>query len=177
MRSKKGAVELSMSTIIIIILGVTLLSLGLLWVRGTFSKITDISKSSFEQADAAISEIFQDVDSPLVISPPQISIPQGGADQVNVLITNEQADDAQFVAKVKSLDPGVLECSFADTKTGTSKTYSLPSGRQAKFGLIVDVKPEGKIGKLLVCDVEVTGLTGDTSEQLSVIVSKEKGLF
>ena len=34
MVSKKGAIELSMTTIIVIVIGITLLTLGLTWVRG-----------------------------------------------------------------------------------------------------------------------------------------------
>ena len=51
---KKGAIELSMTTIIVIILGITLLSLGLIWVKGTFGDITRLSRSAFEQADGDI---------------------------------------------------------------------------------------------------------------------------
>ena len=49
--SKKGAIELSMTTIIVIIMGITLLSLGLIWIRGTFSEITGLSKGAFEKAE------------------------------------------------------------------------------------------------------------------------------
>src|SRR3989344_1095748 len=177
MRSKKGAVELSMSTIIIIILGVTLLSLGLILVKGTFSSITRTTQGALDKGDVLIGEIFEDVDSPLVISPPKTTVPQGVTDAVDVIVSNQEQESIQITAKTKSLDPDFLECSFSDTKKDVSRSYTLTSGKQAKFGLIVSVKSNAQIGKLLVCDVEVTGLTGDTSEQLSVIVGKEKGLF
>ena len=32
MNNKKGAIELSMTTIIVVVIGITLLSLGLMWV-------------------------------------------------------------------------------------------------------------------------------------------------
>ncbi len=54
--SKKGAIELSMTTIIVIVIGVVLLSLGLMWVRGLFEKITILTTGAFEQADQEIRE-------------------------------------------------------------------------------------------------------------------------
>ena len=40
MKSKKGALELSMNTIVIIVIGITLLILGLAFVTGLFEKLT-----------------------------------------------------------------------------------------------------------------------------------------
>ncbi len=70
---KRGAIELSMTTIIVIIIGITLLSLGLIWVRGTFKNVTDLSEQSFEQAEGAISDIFKEVSKTIFVSPPSIT--------------------------------------------------------------------------------------------------------
>ena len=48
---KKGALELSVNTIIIIVIGVTLLTLGLLFVRNIFTQTTDLSQTAFENAN------------------------------------------------------------------------------------------------------------------------------
>ena len=56
MQSKKGAIELSMTTIIVIILGVALLTLGLVFVRGTFLKITDLTEGEFAKASKEIQD-------------------------------------------------------------------------------------------------------------------------
>ena len=47
MRNKKGALELSINAIVIVILAMTLLGLGLGFVRGMFGKITGISDDTF----------------------------------------------------------------------------------------------------------------------------------
>jgi len=52
--NKKGALELSVSTIIIIVIGVTLLVLGLVFVQGTFRKVTELSEGAFRAADEQI---------------------------------------------------------------------------------------------------------------------------
>lgn len=54
--TKKGAIELSMTTIIVIVIGVTLLILGLTWVRGLFEKVTGLTEESFRTAEKLIQE-------------------------------------------------------------------------------------------------------------------------
>lgn len=53
---KKGAIELSMTTIVVIIIAIVLLSLGLVFVRGIFGKLNDLTKISFEEADRTVRE-------------------------------------------------------------------------------------------------------------------------
>ena len=52
--NKKGAIEMSMTTIIVIVIGVTLLILGLIFVRGIFERIGGLSDQLFAQADNII---------------------------------------------------------------------------------------------------------------------------
>ncbi len=54
--TKKGAIELSMTTIIVIVIGVTLLILGLTWVRGLFEKVSGLTEESFRTAEKLIQE-------------------------------------------------------------------------------------------------------------------------
>ncbi len=56
MQSKKGAIELSMTTIIVIVLGVTLLILGLVFVRNIFSRVQTLSDEAFESAEKEIQQ-------------------------------------------------------------------------------------------------------------------------
>src|SRR3989344_4838532 len=133
---KKGAIELSMTTIIVIIMGITLLSLGLFWVRGTFRNIVGLSEEAFGQAEGAISDIFEEVDSPVFISPPSVEIEQGSSRTVSLKITNFEESELNTKAKVESSDKSVL-CSFADTLKEESKAYVLKSGQQVDIKMIV----------------------------------------
>ena len=56
MMIKRGAIEFSMTTIIVIIIGVALLALGLVWISGTFSKLDTITESSLENAETILGE-------------------------------------------------------------------------------------------------------------------------
>lgn len=51
---KKGAIQLSMSTIIIIIIGITILSLALVWIKGYFGEIEELTRVSFDTAEEEI---------------------------------------------------------------------------------------------------------------------------
>lgn len=168
MKSKKGAIELSMTTIIIIVIGITLLTLGLTWIRGVFRDLDDVTVGAFEQADAAIGELGT-IDSELTISPDSIKVKQGGAKTVDVVIANFEDSSVAFQASVSSSSEKVL-CVFADKKSSVSKEYNLGSGQQAEIKLIVDEKG-GPLG-LETCVVEVSGITGDNTEELIVEVVK-----
>ena len=54
MKDRRGAIELSMTTIIVIVIGVTLLILGLAWVRGMFEKVTSLTDQAFDTAEKEI---------------------------------------------------------------------------------------------------------------------------
>ncbi len=56
MQSKKGAIELSMTTIIVIVMGVTLLVLGLVFIRGIMLKTTGLTEEAFADAEREIQQ-------------------------------------------------------------------------------------------------------------------------
>lgn len=48
---KKGAIELSMNTIVVVVIGITLLVLGLVFVRGIFQRLGIIGTKAFEAGE------------------------------------------------------------------------------------------------------------------------------
>lgn len=56
--NKKGAIELSMTTIIVIVIGVTLLTLGLTWVKDIFNKGGALGDEAFLEADRMVREMM-----------------------------------------------------------------------------------------------------------------------
>lgn len=53
---KKGAIELSMTTIIVIVIGITLLVLGLTFVTNIFKRTADLAKKAFEISDKELQD-------------------------------------------------------------------------------------------------------------------------
>lgn len=168
MMNKKGAFELSMTTIVIIVISVVLLSLGLVFVRNVFSKADFLTVNAFEEAEAAIGEIGS-VDGPITLSPGSIQIKKGDAKTVELIIANFEEEDLIFKAKISSTSEKV-DCVYADTKDTTSKEYTITSGDQATIKIIVD-EQGGALGNE-VCNIEVDGLPGDNQEELIINVVK-----
>jgi len=172
---KRGALELSITTIIVIVIGITLLSLGLIFVRSIFSNIRGLSKGAFEKANAEIGKLSE-ADSFLTISPPKIEVEQNGARDVKVVIANFEEISLTVKAKVTSSDKNI-ECVFADTMASSSEEYTIGSGKEAKLSLIIDEKG-GTLG-VKSCTVEVAGgpIGEPNKDSLILTVIKKKGLF
>ena len=56
--SKRGAIELSMTTIIVVVIGVTLLTLGLTFVKNIMGGAEGISEEAFTEADRMIRDMM-----------------------------------------------------------------------------------------------------------------------
>tara|TARA_Y100000034_G_C6887683_1_gene407795 strand:+ start:1195 stop:1716 length:522 start_codon:yes stop_codon:yes gene_type:complete len=55
-KSKKGAIELSMTTIIVVVIGVVLLGLGIGWITNLISQVERLTDDSFAAAQQTIHE-------------------------------------------------------------------------------------------------------------------------
>jgi hypothetical protein len=56
--NKKGAVELSMSTIVVVVMAIVLLSLGIVFIQGIIGKTTKLSDQAFLNADKSIQDLM-----------------------------------------------------------------------------------------------------------------------
>lgn len=66
---KRGAIGLSMETIVIVVIGVTLLVLGLVFVGGMFKKLNKIADMSLDQANLKLKELYEGSDTPISTLP------------------------------------------------------------------------------------------------------------
>ena len=87
MKNKKGAMELSMTTIIIIILGITLLSLGIVFIKGIFGKINLLTEEAFENAQKEINEKMG-ADEKFYIPGLQFEVAPGKSKTINLGVQN-----------------------------------------------------------------------------------------
>ncbi len=175
---KKGAVELSMTTIIIIVIGITILSLGLVWIRSVFTDVGTLTKGAFEQGDAQIKEIFSGTDQPIALSPSETSLSQGDTSTASLAINNLASSTVSNIyAEVSSkalggADASTLICAFSDTLSAKSNTYSLGSG-QGLSDLKLIVEDQGSDLGTYACVVTIYNLQEGT-QTTSLIVNIEK---
>jgi len=175
MKNKKGAIALSMTTIIVIVIGVTLLILGITFVRGIFGKISGISDETFSKAESMLGEL-EDVNKFLTVSPNSAEVELKGDDVVKVIIANFEESSITVSASVEAKGEGI-ECVFGDTGKTTSEEYEIGSGKQKDIALFV--KDTGGTLRMTSCEVEVIGAPQgeDNTETIPIRVIKEKKLF
>jgi hypothetical protein len=176
MSKKRGAIELSISTIVVVVIGITLLTLGLIFVRGVFKKITGTTEEAFEQARGEIGRIVG-VDSLLTIAPGEIELERTSSQTVKIVIANFGSEQISAKVTSTSSDQTYLECLFADTFKSTSNNYNIASGEQVTVKLIVQEKG-GNLGTK-ICNLVVsgTGISGDNQDSLIINVIKKQGFF
>lgn len=141
MESKKGAVELSMTTVIVIILGVVLLTLGLAFVRNIFGKVGGLTEGAFDEAQAAIGKLGT-IDSELTLTSKQVSLTQGEAKGVGIVVANLGEKEGRFQVKVSIPSrPGSepkFRCDIGETLKADSDEIVLTSGDKEDYTLLID---------------------------------------
>ena len=127
-KNKKGAIELSMTTIIVIIIGITLLSLGLMWIKGVFEDIGSITDQAFINADKEIKERMGE-NEVFYISGQNFEVEVGKKLFINVGIRNTLGVDSTINTIIAATDNAPLDRfttpSEQEIKAGESKGYPI----------------------------------------------------
>jgi len=175
-RSKRGAIELSMSTIIIIILGVALLTFGIMWLRSIFTPIMEISDDTFDKAREQLGQI-EDVNSLLTLIPSETKVEQGKDDTVKVVVANLERTPMEITIEVRTTDDK-LNCGLFDAGEQTvlrKGPFTLNSGDQISESLIIkDLKGDLRTTG---CEIKVLGIGIDERKGAIVKVIKSSGSF
>lgn len=146
-KSKKGALELSMNTIVIIVIGVTLLILGLAFVRNIFGKVGTLAEGAFEEAQGKVSD-FSTISKSLTVSPDRITIKKGDSKIITVVMANlkdKEVTTGLTVSTIKTLATD-MTCTFLDTESTASNQYTIPSGEFRTIKVRVDSLSTGVLG-------------------------------
>src|SRR3989344_3723079 len=157
--NKKGALELSMNTIIIIVIGVVLLSLGLMFVRGIFTQTTDLSDKVFANANKDLDALGGSVNSALVVSPETVRIKAGQTSSFIVLVTNLEEGIAYsgLTGTLETIPKNQgISCVFTDGTTQKG-IRNLVSGAEDRLNVFVKSQ-KGSIGTKS-CKFTLNGLT------------------
>lgn len=119
-KNKHAAMEMSVGTIVTIVLLMAVLILGLTLTRGIFSS----SKGAIDMTDAQLKKeiqgIFSDTDSKVVIIPTNqfLEIKQGKIDEIGVGITNRlsgsSASQAEFSYEATPNEEDLTDCGISE---------------------------------------------------------------
>ena len=174
MESKKGAVELSMTTVIVIILGVVLLTLGLAFVRNIFGKVGGLTDKSFEEAESAIGKLGN-IENELTLTSKTVSLTQGDSKGIGLIIANLGEKQESFQVKTslppKTAATAKFTCDIAETESSQSDQVTLASGEKRPLHLLIVDNGATPIGTY-VCKVSLYK-AGKLALDDSVIINVE----
>ena len=91
-RSKKGAFDLSLGFIIIVVFAVVLLTLGITWLRGVVTGVTGLTDDLTQQASTKLQETFQQSSQNFALWPPSWSLERGKGIKMSAGIKNNAPD-------------------------------------------------------------------------------------
>ena len=87
MVAKKGALELSVNTIIVVVIGVTLLALGLVFVQDIFSYLSGTARQAFQKADIQLGKL--EAGDTRVSAPSIVNVAQGESAIFDIVVAND----------------------------------------------------------------------------------------
>lgn len=93
---RKGAVELSMQTIIVVVIGVTLLILGLRFVTTTFFSIEEQQKTISASTAEQLRQLFGEVEDPLTLMQTTVNMGMDESVDINLMVKNVGTADYDF---------------------------------------------------------------------------------
>jgi len=101
MENKKGALELSINAIVIIVIAITVLGLSLVFVRQMFAQTTETTFSVMKGTDLTKLVNPPSRDNPLTVTPASLEIRNTKEKIVGVAFINTEPSDANFALSVE----------------------------------------------------------------------------
>ncbi len=154
---KRGAIELSMTTIIVIVIGIALLSFGLMWISGLGKKIKSMTETAFGKADVMIGEVMEGETEDISVSPDNVDLKakRGEKIRVDVIVNNLGENDISGSLNV--------ECDKGIEPEYPTATKKAEPGQNIKWPLVIKYDGAGR-GSTKFCTVTF----GDFSKDLVV---------
>jgi len=125
-RRKKGAIEMSMQTIIVVVIGITLLTLGLNFVYTTFKDIEKTQRGVTEQTESQLKELFGDVEDPLTLMQQSLTMKKSDSADVNLMLKNIGEQEYEFYYEIEVAEPLPAGISKSDVESWIFCSYCKP---------------------------------------------------
>lgn len=112
--NKKASLEISIQAIVIVVLAMTLLGLGLGFIKGMFGGITDISRATFDKVADQLQRDLTNTDQKLIFSQTKIALQRGRSELFGWGIRNDQNARLDYMAEFAA-----IKCPSATATSGT----------------------------------------------------------
>ncbi len=160
MKNKKGAIELSMSTIIVIIMGVTLLTIGIMWIKGLSTQLTSTTDQAFGVSNDEISKLGLR-DQKVYVPNLEKKIGIGENDKSTVYVQNFLGADEKFSVKFEG---------DGSTWFSTAPETEIPSGEVFGFPVVISVPKAVSAGTIKIVTIKVTKADGTLYGQEAITI-------
>ena len=101
--SRRASLELSISAIVIVILAMTLLGLGMAFIKNVFSNTEELSASTFDRVSGQLQKSLIGSDEKLVFSQSKLSIEKGSSELLGWGIKNDENTKMNYWAEFTAL--------------------------------------------------------------------------
>ncbi len=150
MDNKRGAIELSITTIVIVVIGVTLLVLGLVFVRGVFSDLEEYRGSISQSVNNELNTLFDEKLDDFFFSKTKVTIERGTTLSVGIGYRNSDTVSSSCYYELDSADNNI-ELDEQNTRgqpstqirvlngEGSSRQTTLQPGDKRKDEILISV--------------------------------------
>src|SRR3989344_7026761 len=103
-KEKKGAIELSMTTIVVVVIGITILTLGLKWIYNIFGGLESQRQKLIEATEEQIRDTFGQTNEPINLLTSSITIKQSEFYDLGAGIKNTFGETHTFSYTIDATD-------------------------------------------------------------------------
>jgi hypothetical protein len=111
---KRGSLNLSINAIVVLILAITMLGLGLAFMRNIFGGATEEFQKTSGEIEKQMIEQMEETNKVVSLSRPKVEIEIGERDQIFIGLKNDQQDGTEFLISNIKCTPlgsgGTLSC-------------------------------------------------------------------
>ncbi|MBI2673229.1 hypothetical protein HYX19_03135 [Candidatus Woesearchaeota archaeon] len=162
--AKRGALELSINTIVVVVIAITLLTLGLAFVKQQFGGLTDITKDVFGTAKTEIGKIHGGAK---FTAPTQVSIKQGETTTIAVFVANDGSLGNNPITVTVALTP-VTSVNGVSARIISSPTATLNVGQEGTFTVAVAATKTAPLS---------TGSASDPAYSITITTQGQTGTY
>lgn len=134
-----------MTTIIVIVIGITLLSLGLVFVRNIFTQAKTLTDDAFSNAKEEITLEKRD---PKLTVPAEISLKRGETKAMKMYLNNDgsTAETSFTIIIDEEKSTNLVQVKMLGTEIGGTKNIEIPEGEEREIRVAIQASNSAPIG-------------------------------
>jgi hypothetical protein len=168
--NKKGALELSINAIVVLILAITILGLGIAFIRGQFGALGGQFTQVSEEVRTEMINKMRESGELVMLQRAEITIGKGQKETVYFGLTNTETTEKEYTIDImckgslktaEKCTKVTKESSLVGTWVNLPKTIKIPASETGVYPMVIQPEP-GTVSDVYIAQLEVTPKTGTT---------------